>query len=129
MTPFQTRWHALAFLAATALCVLCVYWEWRGAPVRAGGTLIALKVVPLALCLPAIWRGNIYVLQGVSMLVLLYMADGVIRGMGDTGASQWYAWAEFVLAWLCFFGCVLHVRPYKQQFKQHLKQQEKDASP
>ena len=124
MTTFQTRWHALAFIAAALLCLLCVYWEWLGAPVRAGGTLLALKAVPLALCLMGLWRGKLYVLQLVSMLVLLYMAEGVIRGMGDQGASQWYAWAEFVLAWLCFFGCILHVRPYKKEFKQ-----QKDAQP
>jgi uncharacterized membrane protein len=117
MKPFQTRWHALAFIAALLLCLLCVFWEWLGAPVRAGGTLLALKALPLALCLGVLWRGTLYGLQLVSMLVLLYMAEGVIRGMGDQGASQWYAWAEFTLAWLCFFGCILHVRPYKQAFK------------
>jgi uncharacterized membrane protein len=125
MTSFQTRWHALAFMAAALLCALCVYWEWRGAPVRAGGTLLALKALPLALCLLGLWRGTLYVLQMVSMLVLLYMAEGVIRGMGDTGASQYYAWGEFTLSWLCFFGCILHVRPYKKEFKQ----QQKDAQP
>jgi uncharacterized membrane protein len=117
MTHFQTRWHALAFLSALLLCLLCVYWEWLGAPLRAGGTLLALKAVPLALCLVGLWRARLYVLQIVSMLVLLYMSEGVIRGMGDAGASQWFAWAEFVLSWLCFFGCILHVRPFKQAFK------------
>jgi uncharacterized membrane protein len=114
---FLSYWHATAFFSALALCVLCVYWEWLGAPVRAGGTLIALKAVPLALCLGGLWRGKLYVLQLTSMLVLLYMAEGVIRGMGDKGLSQWYAWAEFTLAWLCFFACILHVRPFKQAHK------------
>jgi uncharacterized membrane protein len=122
MSTFQSRWHALAFIAAASVCAVCVYWEWRGAPLRAGGTLLALKAVPLALCLPGLWRGTLYVLQIVSMLVLLYMAEGVIRGMGDTGASQWFAWAAFGLSWLCFFGCILHVRPYKQTFKQQQKE-------
>jgi uncharacterized membrane protein len=123
-TPsFQTRWHALAFSAALALCVLCVYWEWLGAPVRAGGTLLALKMLPLAMFLRGLWRGQLYAMQAVSMLVLLYMAEGVIRGMGDAGASAGFAWAEFVLSWACFFGCILHVRPFKLAFKQAKKAQ------
>jgi uncharacterized membrane protein len=121
MTHFQTRWHALAFFSALAVCVLCVYWEWLGAPLRAGGTLLFVKALPLALCLRSLWRGTLYSLQMVSMLVLLYMCEGVIRGMGDAGASQWFAWAEFVLSWLCFFGCILHVRPYKKAFKARQK--------
>ena len=120
-TPFQSRWHAIAFTSALLLCLLCVYWEIWGAPIRAGAWGLSLKALPLALCLWAMWRGSLYALQGVSMLVLLYMAEGVVRGMGDTGASQWYAWAEFVLAWACFFGCILHVRPYKQDFKKQAK--------
>jgi uncharacterized membrane protein len=122
MTLFQTRWHALAFITAAALCLLCVYWEWLGAPVRTGGTLLVLKAIPLTVCLLGLWRGKLYVLQLVSMLVLLYMAEGVIRGMGDSGASQLYAWGEFALSWVCFFGCILHVRPYKQTFKQQQKE-------
>lgn len=118
MTPhFQTRWHALAFIAALVLCLHGVYWEWLGAPLRAGGTLLVIKVIPLAACLYGLWLGRLYVLQIVSMLVLLYMSEGVIRGMGDVGASAWHGWIEFTLAWACFFGCILHVRPYKKAFK------------
>ncbi len=70
-THFQSRWHALAFIAALALCLHGVYWEWLGAPLRAGGTLLVIKVIPLAACLIGLWRGKLYVLQIVSMLVLL----------------------------------------------------------
>ena len=114
---FKNYFHALSFLAGLALCLLGVYWEWRGAPVRTGGSWLWLKMLPLALCLPALWRASIYAMQGVSMLVLLYMAEGVIRGMGDRWPIAGYAWAEFGLAWLCFFGCILYVRPYKVAFK------------
>ncbi len=117
MNHFQSRWHALAFVSALLLCALCLSWEWLGAPLRAGGSLLVIKALPLALCLSGLWRARLYVLQLVSMLVLLYMSEGVIRGMGDAGASRWFAWAEFTLAWLCFLGCILHVRPYKKAFK------------
>ncbi len=115
--PFQNAFHALAFLGALALCAVGIYWESHGAPVRPEGSWLGLKMLPLVLCLPALWRASIYALQGVSMLVLLYMAEGVIRGMGDRWPSAGYAWVEFGLAWACFFGCILFVRPYKKAFK------------
>jgi uncharacterized membrane protein len=117
MKLFLTRWHALAFISALTLCILCLWWEWLGAPLRVGGTLLMLKALPLACCLLGLWRGRLYVLQIVSMLILLYMAEGVVRGVGDMGNSGLYAWAEFALSWACFFGCILHVRPYKQAVK------------
>jgi uncharacterized membrane protein len=121
MKYFLTPWHAVAFIAAVLLCMLCVWWEWQGAPVRVGGTWLVLKILPLAACLKGLWLGRLYVLQIVSMLVLLYMSEGVIRGMGDTGASQYYAWCEFLLSWTCFIGCLGHVRPYKKAYKQAKK--------
>jgi uncharacterized membrane protein len=121
MKYFSTTWHTVAFTAALLLCVLCVWWEWQGAPVRVGGTWLVLKILPLTVCLKGLWLGRLYVLQIVSMLVLLYMSEGVIRGMGDIGASQYYAWLEFLLSWACFIGCLGHVRPYKKAHKQAKK--------
>jgi uncharacterized membrane protein len=115
---FTTRWHALAFISAFVICIMCIVWEWLGAPVREGGTLLVLKCLPLALCLHGLWRGKLYVFQIVSMLILLYMSEGVIRGLGDTGAGRFYAWGEFILSWVCFFGCLFYVSPYKKAHKQ-----------
>ncbi len=122
---FLNRWHAIAFFSAALLCLLCIGWEWLGAPLKLGGTLMVLKCLPLALCLKGLWRGKLYVLQVTSMLVLLYMSEGVIRGIGDTGASQYYAWAEFVLSWICFFACLFYVGPYKKAYKQSKNQSKK----
>jgi uncharacterized membrane protein len=117
MKYFLNRWHALAFITAFLICTLGIWWEWQGAPVRTGGTWLVLKVLPLALCLKGVWQARLYTLQIVSMLILLYMCEGVIRGMGDKGASQYYAWLQFCLSWACFMGCLGHVRPYKQAYK------------
>lgn len=114
------------FLSALLLCLLALYWELLGAPLRPGGSLIALKVVPLVLCLPALWRSSLYAMQGVSMLVLLYMAEAIIRAMGEPYPSAGYAWAAFILSWLCFFTCILYVRPYKKAFKTKQKTDEKN---
>lgn len=116
---FSNTWHALAFISAVLLVILCIWWEWYGSPVRPGGTLLVLKALPLIACLKGLRLANVYVLQIVSMLILLYMSEGVIRGIGDLGISQYYAWSEFLLSWLCFIGCLGHVKPYKMEYKQN----------
>ena len=122
---FASPAHAVAALSMVMLLVLCVVWELWGAPLRAGGSWWVLKIVPLLFCLRGVLRGNHYTLQWSSMLVLLYMAEGVVRGMGSVGASgvlpsdhtAWYAWAEFALSWMFFFGAILHLRPFKIEAK------------
>ena len=48
------------------------------------------------------------------MLVLLYLAEGIVRGMTDGGLSARLGWLEALLA-LVFFVCALaYVAPYKR---------------
>ncbi|CAB3766782.1 DUF2069 domain-containing protein [Paraburkholderia solisilvae] len=103
-----------ASAALILLIALCVAWEWRVAPLRAGGSALVLKAVPLLLALPGVWRRSLYTLQWASMLVLLYLMEGIVRGMSDRGPSASLAWLEVVLA-LVFFGCALaYVAPFKR---------------
>jgi uncharacterized membrane protein len=51
------------------------------------------------------------------MLILLYFAEGIVRGMSDTGLSSTLGWAETGLTLIFFFCIVLFVRPYKQAAK------------
>ncbi len=43
-----------ASISLVALIVLCLLWEFKVAPLRPGGSLLALKVLPLLL--PSAWR-------------------------------------------------------------------------
>ena len=64
--------------------------------------------------LPGVARRKLYTLQWASMLVLLYLAEGVVRGMTDAGLSASLAWLEALLA-LAFFVCALgYVAPFKR---------------
>ena len=103
-----------AFVTLAALTLLCIAWEWRLAPLRPGGSALVLKALPLAAALPGVLRRRLYTLQWASMLVLLYFAEGIVRGMTDPAPANRLGWVEVALA-LGFFGCALaYVAPFKR---------------
>jgi uncharacterized membrane protein len=103
-----------AALALVALIALSIAWEGWLAPLRPGGSALVLKTVPLLLPLMGVLRRRIYTLQWASMLILLYFAEGIVRGMTDGGLSARLGWCEAALA-LAFFVCALgYVAPFKR---------------
>jgi uncharacterized membrane protein len=103
-----------ATAALIALIALSIAWEWWLAPLRPGGTALVIKAVPLLLALPGVLRQRLYTLQWASMLILLYFAEGIVRGMSDRGLSAKLGWIETLLA-LVFFVCALaYVAPFKR---------------
>ena len=102
-----------------ALFILCVLWEIWLAPLRAGGTLLFLKALPLACAFRGVSKGSLYTIQWASMLVLLYLMEGVVRVMSDPpGPSIAMAWMEIVLSSIFFFAALFYVRPAKRFAKQ-----------
>lgn len=101
-------------IAATAalllLLLLCLVWELWLAPLRPGGSFLALKALPLALPLAGIARGRRYTYQWSCMLVLAYFAEGVMRSWGDTGISRHLALAEVALSGVFFAATVGYAR-------------------
>ena len=91
---------------ALVLVVLGFAWESVLAPLRPGGSLLAFKVLPLVLVLPALWRGRIRQYQLWSMLILAYLCEGVVRGMSDGGLSSVLGWVETGLA-LAIYAAIL----------------------
>ena len=105
----------LASISLFLLLVLCVAWEAWLAPIRPGGSWLILKALPLAFPLRNIVRGRIYTYQWASMLVLLYIGEGVTRAMSDTSqASVLLACVEIVLGTIFFLSAIFYVRPAKQ---------------
>ncbi len=88
------------------LILLGLAWELVLAPLRPGGSWLALKVVPLVLALPAIARGQIRSFQWWSMLVLIYLTEGLVRATSDVGLGQSLGWIETALSSLAF-GAIL----------------------
>jgi uncharacterized membrane protein len=93
-----------------ALVFLCLAWELWLAPLRPGGSWLALKALPLLTPLMGILHGRRYTYQWASMLVLAYFAEGVTRAFGDGGTSAALAWAEALLALAFFVSAVLYAR-------------------
>lgn len=117
-TTSGTRAHpafAIGALASLlALIALSLGWELWLAPLRPGGSALALKALPLAFALRGTFRRSVYTLQWASMLVLLYLAEGIVRGMTDGGLSARLGWFEALLS-LVFFACALaYVAPFKR---------------
>jgi uncharacterized membrane protein len=102
--------RAGASVLVIVLAALCLAWELWLAPLRPGGSWIALKVLPLALALPGIVAGRRYTYQWSSMLVLAYFAEGVTRSWGERGGAQLLALAEVVLSVLLFAALVGYAR-------------------
>ncbi len=107
MTPWYNR---LASFSLIGLIFLCIAWELWLAPLRPGGSMLALKALPLLLPLFGILRGKRYTHQWVSMLAMAYLTEGLVRATSDQGPSQWLAVAETLLATLLFAGCLGHAR-------------------
>ena len=98
--------RGIATASLAALIVLCLAWELWLAPLRPGGSLVALKALPLALPLAGILQGKRYTYQWSSMLILAYLAEGSTRAWSDGGVSQKLAVFEIILS-LTFFGAAV----------------------
>jgi len=88
------------------LICLCLAWELWLAPLRPGGSWLALKALPLTLPLTGVFSGKRYTYQWASMLILAYFAEGVTRAWAEPGFSRTLAWAEIILS-LAFFAAAV----------------------
>lgn len=108
MTAAQTArgWRITATACLYALLLLCLVWELWLAPLRPGGSWLALKVLPLLWIAPGIARGRIYTYRASTLLILVYFTEGVVRAWSDQGLSATIALAEIVLS-VVFFGAAI----------------------
>jgi uncharacterized membrane protein len=92
------------------LILLCLSWELWLAPLRTGGTLLALKALPLCIPLTGILKNRLYTYRWVSLMIWLYFIEGVVRGYSDPAPSIYLAWVEIALCLSLFVACAMHVR-------------------
>lgn len=105
--------RALRLAAATSLLLLvalCLAWELWLAPLRPGGSLLALKALPLLFPVWGIAEGRRYTYQWSSMLILAYFAEGAMRAWAEQGLSQSLAMAEIFLSVGFFAAAVSYAR-------------------
>jgi uncharacterized membrane protein len=100
----------LALASLLGLIVLGLAWEMWLAPIRPGGSLLALKVLPLCIPLAGIMKNRMYTYRWVSLLVWLYFTEGAVRAWSDRAPGNYLAFIEVLLCLLLFAACALHVR-------------------
>lgn len=119
----QGVFHAAAAGSLVLLIVWLLAWEIWVAPLKPGGSLLALKVLPLLIPLRGVIKRDVYTMQWSSMMILLFFTEGVVRGYSDTEAvSRWMAWGETALVSIYFLSSLLFLRPYKREAKRMAKE-------
>ena len=106
--PFVRRARALALAALLALIVLGLAWELWLAPTGSG--TLALKVLPLVLCVAGLLRHRMYTFRWLSLLIWLYFMEGVVRATTESGLSAALACGEIALSIFIFAVSGLYIR-------------------
>lgn len=120
---YSSYFHIGAIVSLVILIAWLMAWEILVAPLKPGGSWLALKAVPLLIPLGGVVRRDIYTLQWSSMVILLYFTEGVVRAWSDTvPVSQLMAWGEIILVCVYFACALLYLRPYKQAAKRMAKE-------
>ena len=100
----------LAVGSLLGLIVLGLGWELWWAPLRPGGSWLALKVLPLCIPLAGLLKNRMYTYRWLSLVVWLYFTEGVVRATSDRAPSAYFAMVEVALCLVLFAACALHVR-------------------
>lgn len=109
--PVVSLTRLLAVGSLLGLIMLGLAWEMRLAPLRPGGSWMALKVLPLVIPLAGLLKNRMYTYRWVSLLVWLYFTEGVVRAWSDAlPLSRALAGLEIALCLVLFASCAAHVR-------------------
>jgi len=101
----------LAVGSLVGLIVLGLAWEMWLAPLRPGGSWLALKVLPLVVPLAGLYKNRMYTYRWVSLMIWLYFTEGVVRAWSDALLlGRALAGIEILLCLMLFVACAMHVR-------------------
>jgi uncharacterized membrane protein len=105
----RSAWLA-ACACLIALIFLCLAWELVAAPLKPGGSWLALKALPLLAPLFGVLHGRRYTFQWSTLLIWLYAAEGAARAYTDSGVSARLAILEAALAIAYFAAAVGYLK-------------------
>jgi len=107
--PARIAWtRTVAVGSVLALIALGLAWELWLAPT--GHRTLAIKVLPLLVPLPGLWRNRMYTYRWVSLMVWLYFTEGMVRATSEHGPGVPLAIIEVLLCLALFAACAAHVR-------------------
>lgn len=113
MTPADSNVRAtrtLAVASLLSLILLTLAWELWLAPLRPGGSWLALKALPLCVPLAGLLKHRMYTYRWLSLLIWLYFIEGVVRAWSDPPPGNWLALLQIALCLAVFAACVIHIR-------------------
>jgi uncharacterized membrane protein len=111
--PHLGRAHAIARIATSgllALALLTLLWETVLAPLRPGGTWLALKALPLAMLVPGVLRGQRRTRQIATLVLPWYVAEGLVRAINEHGRTAIVAGVSAALATATFAALLAWLR-------------------
>ena len=100
----------VALACLVSLVFLGLAWELVLAPLKPGGSWLALKVLPLLAPLFGLLSGSAYTFQWSTLLLWLYAAEGATRMYTDAGLAARLAALELALALGFFAAAVAYLR-------------------
>ena len=115
---------ALRIAAASLVALAVLSIAFVVVPVtgpRPGPVLALAKVALLVLLFTRVVRAHVYTLQWSSMLILLFLAEGVVRATSDPQPSAMLGLAEAVAAATYFAAVLAYLRPLKQAVRSAAK--------
>jgi uncharacterized membrane protein len=115
--PALDSWRraTAALLATLALLEIC--WELWLAPLRPGGSWLALKALPLVALWPGVARSRMRALQWALLLLPWYFAEGVVRGFSESGRHALCAATAAALSLATIASGLAYVRLAKLSLK------------
>lgn len=103
-----SQWGAIICLLL--LIMLCLAWEMWLAPLRTGGSWLALKALIATVPLRGLLHGHRYTFQWSSMFILLYFFEGIMRSWADPFPVKGYALIETLLSVLFFIFTIVYAK-------------------
>ncbi len=113
MTRHDKTLQWIRFLAVGSvlgLILLGLAWELVLAPIKPGGSWLALKVLPLCFPLAGLLKNRMYTYRWVSLMVWVYFTEGTVRAYSDRAPGNYLGMIEVLLCLVLFVACALHVK-------------------
>jgi uncharacterized membrane protein len=107
-TTVERASRNVALAATVALILLCLAWELWLAPTGRG--TLAVKALPLLAAPFGLWRYRMYTYRWLSLVIWLYVMEGLVRSTSEGGLGQWLALAEVLLGVVVFIACTAQIR-------------------
>lgn len=108
--PPTTVRHSRTLAVASLLLMLALGLAWELWLAPTGRGTLALKVLPLALPLAGLLKYRLWSYRAVTLLVWLYIAEGLVRGTTEPLPGAALAWAQVALGAALFGAALWHVR-------------------